>query len=94
MNTPSQKTSGDYLREYSGLLDSWWPEAGDTHEILGAREVLHARLVELTADEVAALRRADARAEELARRHAADSGWDATMLRDVVRLVESERAAA
>lgn len=94
MSTSSRKPIADYLREYSGLLESWWPEAGDTHEALGAREILHARLDELQADELQALRRADALAEGLAGRYSADIGWDTRMLRDIVRLVETERASA
>lgn len=94
MNTTSRKPIADYLREYSGLLESWWPEAGDTHEALGAREILHARLDELQADELQALQQADALAVGLAGRHSADTGWDARMLRDIARLVETERAAA
>lgn len=93
MNTQSRKPIADYLREYSGLLETWWPDAGDTHEALGAREILHARLDELASDDLQALHRADAMATDLGSRHANDNGWDARMLRVLIHLIESERAA-
>ena len=94
MNTKSQKPIGDYLREYSGLLETWWPSAGDTHELLGAREILHSRLGELGTAELKELHKADARAIELARRHVSDRGWDARMLQSVARVIEAERTTA
>ena len=51
-------------------------ERGDTHELLGAREILHSRLGELGTAELKELHKADARAIELARRHVSDQGCE------------------
>lgn len=82
-----------YLREYAALTGMWWPEAGDTHELFAAREVLHNRIGELSAGRLAELRRIDGTVLALVAEHNDAQGWDIAMLRKTAELIEQERQA-
>ena len=78
-----------YLHEYSVDLDFWSSDMGDTHEALGAREILEANRASLTAAMRHHLDVLDAKAKDLLSNYRGPETWDVTMLRDIVRLAES-----
>lgn len=81
-----------YLREYSVDLDFWSSDMGDTHEALGAREILEANKASLTAAMRHHLDVLDTKAITLLATYRGPETWDVTMLRDIVRLAESSRS--
>ena len=81
------------MRSYLVGIEYWDPEMGDTHEVLGSREVLRDRVGELSGEQLAQLRRADDQALALVAAHrGAAQGWDIAMLRKTAELIEAERA--
>lgn len=78
-----------YLHEYSVDLDFWSSDMGDTHEKLGAREILETNRASLTAAMRHHLDVLDAKAKRLLATYRGPETWDVTMLRDIVRLAES-----
>lgn len=93
MNTTSAKPIADYLRSYSAYVEFWDSEAGDTHELLGGREILRDRAGELTAADLAVLRRMDERVLSLVDESQSTQGWDVAMLRKTADLIRNERTA-
>ena len=80
MSSQSPTPTESFLREYSALTDYWDPYAGDTHELLGAREVLAQRA--LNKREIAAMVETDKKVLKLVDALPDDaSGWDVLMLR-------------
>ena len=94
MNTTSRKSTADYLRSYSLDVECWDEDMGDSDQMLGHREVLHARLNELSVVELAQLTQIDERLVALADEHSETPGWDALMLRKTAELIQSERRAS
>ena len=76
------------------MVNSWWPEAGDTHELLGAREWLERNWGQLSAQQEHELGVVDARVEALALTHASASGWDVEMLRKTSKIASHHYSAA
>ena len=51
MSTLSATDLEKYLREYSVYLDHWVADKGDSHEMLGAREILQKQIALLSKDQ-------------------------------------------
>lgn len=94
MNTTSPKSTVDYLRSYSLDVECWDEDMGDSDQMLGHREVLHAHLAELSDAEHDQLMQLDARVTALAGEHSDTPGWDAVMLRKTAELIERERSVS
>jgi hypothetical protein len=75
------------LRSYSALVEYWDEEAGDTHELLGARELLEGRI--LNPEEQAILEEADRRVIALAN-ESYENTWDVVMLRKTADLIRGK----
>lgn len=82
-------TTEKRLREYSALVEFWAPDAGDTHELLGVREVLAD--AKLTPDESARMAEIDVAVLRLADAAQGD-GWDVSMLRKTAELIRHARS--
>ena len=81
----------NYLRSYSALVDHWDADAGDSHEILGSREVLQERLRELTPPELAQMQSSDDQVLLLARVGGQIPGWDLQMIQQAAELIRGSR---
>lgn len=81
--TPTERL----LTGYSVLVEFWEDGAGDTHELLGERELLAE--LDLTASQRADLARVDARVLELVD-DAKTETWDTLMLKKTADLIRSE----
>lgn len=80
--TPTEKL----LREYLALVEYWALDAGDTHELLGGRELLELRT--LTSAQRRQVETADERVLDLAdAQHG--RGWDVEMLKQTAELIRS-----
>jgi hypothetical protein len=75
------------LREYSALVEYWDEEAGDTHELLGARELLVGRT--LRSEDQAILGDADRQVIELAS-GTYENTWDVVMLHKTADLIRGK----
>lgn len=86
MSSQSPTPTESFLREYLALTDYWEPDAGDTHELLGAREVLTQR--KLTVRETKTMEETDKKVLKLVDTLPNDaSGWDVQMLRMTAKLI-------
>jgi hypothetical protein len=82
------------LNEYSALAEYWDEEAGDTHELLGTRELLDGR--RLGPHEKARMDATDRRIIALSEARQGN-GWDVAMLRktaDLIRRSAAQKQAA
>lgn len=86
-----QKTTTDYLKKYEIYVEYWEDEAGDTHELLGCREILHQRLNQMTSTQLAQLSAVDEQVLRLVQQHPTTQSWDVAMLRQTAALVQDER---
>jgi hypothetical protein len=91
MSTKLMRPHEKDLRAYSVLVDYWDDESGDTHELLGYRELLHHSLDRLTRPERMTLHAVDDKVLDLVAKNPETSGWDIEMLRDTAKLIELER---
>lgn len=94
MNSVSQTPTEKLLREYLALVEYWAPDAGDTHELLGGRELLERR--DLTPAQRSQMLEADERVLLLADAQKG-GGWDVEMLKQTASLIREskiERKAA
>lgn len=94
MNTTSQKPIEHYLLSYSAYVDDWDPEVGDTHVLLGQREILHDRIGELSREQYRTLWQVDERVLALAQARQTAENWDVRMLHQTADLIRRERAKA
>lgn len=78
-----------YLQEYSVDLDFWASDMGDTHETLGAREILEANSASLTPAMRNRLDGLDAKARQLLDAYRGPETWGVVMLRDIVKIAQS-----
>jgi len=80
-----------HLKSYLALVDYWEDGAGDTHELLGVREILHDRSAELLPSDIKKMQSADDRVLALRAANSDKSGWDVQMLKETAVLIERER---
>jgi hypothetical protein len=73
------------LKGYSVLVEYWSDDAGDTHELLGERELLADR--ELTKNQRVELDRVDAQVLALAKGIRSQT-WDTLMLQKTAELIQ------
>ncbi len=91
MKYPLEATTERLLRQYSALTEYWDDEAGDTHELLGDREMLVGR--ELTSEQRQEMERVDAKVLRLVDALPSDAeGWDVLMLRKTAELIRAGQA--
>lgn len=81
MTTQSPMTSKRALHIYSVEVEQWWDGAGDTDQMLSAREWLEGRFEQLGADDLARLRALDAQVMKLAAQFPVAGSWDVSMLK-------------
>ncbi len=105
MSTQFRTTTEQHLKSYLALVDYWDSDAGDTHELLGSREILHERLASLSKrdlqrlmqgdDDVLALVKSAKDALKLKRPEDSHISltWDVSMLFKTADLIVSERSS-
>jgi hypothetical protein len=81
------------LREYSAYVEFWDDGAGDTHELLGSREILSARSGELSAAQIDAMAATDDVVVRLVSDLPATRSWDSVMLNKVADVIRADRNA-
>lgn len=86
MSALSAEKLADYLHEYSVYLEYWSPDEGDSHEMLGAREILGKNAGRLTSADAEELARLDRKAIRLMQTYRGRDTWDVKMLRETARL--------
>ena len=94
MNTKSLWPIEKHLKSYLALVEYWDAGAGDTHELLGSREILHDRHAELSATAIQRMNAADDRVLSLTNGNSGTDGWDLKMLNETAVLIERERSNA
>ena len=94
MTTKSHKTIAQRLLSYSVYVEQWDEEAGDTHLLLGFREMLRDHASELSAKQLDEMRLVDDRVLALVAANSTTQGWDIVMLRKTAELIKHERASA
>lgn len=87
MTKEYQRPTETLLRGYSVLVEYWDEKAGDTHELLGERELLAER--DLTAGQKAELTRIDAQVLDLVADIKTET-WDTLMLQKTAELIQAE----
>ena len=80
-----------YLNEYSVYLEYWNEEQGDSHEMLGAREILQRQIRDLSDSQIEKLHTLDEKAIELLDNYDGKDTWDVSMLRDCVELAHQKK---
>lgn len=105
MTTQFQATTEQHLKSYLALVDYWDAEAGDTHELLGSREVLHDRIGSLSKRDLQRLMQGDdlvlslvkSAKDQLKSKRPEDTHisltWDVSMLLKTADLIVSERSS-
>lgn len=94
MTMKSHKTIAQRLLSYSVYVEQWDEEAGDTHLLLGFREMLRDHASELSAAQLNEMHLVDERVLALVTANSTAQGWDIAMLRKTAELIEQERAKA
>ena len=94
MTTKFHKPIAQRLLSYSVYVEQWDEEAGDTHLLLGFREMLRDHASELSAKQLDEMRLVDDRVLALVAANSTAQSWDIAMLRKTAELIEQERAKA
>lgn len=79
------RSTEELLRGYSVLVEYWSDDAGDTHELLGERELLAER--ELTDSQIEELGRVDEQVLALVESITTET-WDTLMLKKTAELIQ------
>ena len=80
-----------HLQSYLAFIEYWDAGAGDTHDLLGAREILRDRHSELSIDDALKMKSADDRVLALNIANGGKAGWNVKMLSETSVLIEKER---
>lgn len=94
MNTLSATELEKYLNEYSVSLEYWSADMGDSHEMLGARELLESNKSAMDSAQLSMLSAFDDKAKLLLDEYKGVETWDVKMLRAAVAITHREVAQA
>jgi hypothetical protein len=94
MTTLSVEKLEKYLKAYSLDIEYWANDMHDSDEMLGTREILAANWDALTFAMRKTLLELDGKARALLENYRGPETWDVRMLRDLVKLADSNQRQA
>jgi hypothetical protein len=94
MSTPSPMTLENALRLYAVEVDHWWDGAGDSDQMLSAREWIEDRADSLSEAQRKTLMQLDEKVTALAAPFQVAGSWDVSMLKKTAQLAAKHHASA